>query len=124
MVISLLLVSNFVFAQEKSAFEKSLERDTSVVSEETTVAIKNKRYRKIEFNGGRYYVVLYPGKNTGDVYCSPPEGAAQEILVEVPEEPVRRSAAFVRAFHDACAKMKGSNQRTDLHLTPEMGLKA
>lgn len=106
--------------EEKSAFERSLERDTSVVSEETTVTIKNKRYKKIEFNGGRYYVVLHEGKNVADIYCAPPQGAKDEHLVEAPLDPIRRNAAFVRAFHQACDKMKDSNLRTDLHLTPEM----
>ena len=125
MLFPLFFMSVVTFAQEeKSAFERSLERDTSVLSEELTVAINGKRYQKIEFNGGRYYVVLYPEKKTADVYCAPPAGADHETIVEEPTDPVRRPAAFVRAFHDACAKMKGSNQRTDLHLTPEMGLKA
>jgi hypothetical protein len=117
------LVMTHVQAQEKSAFEQSLEQDTSVTSDESTVAIGSKHYRKIEFNGGRYYVVFHDDSNTlADVYCAPPDGSANEHLIEQPSEPFRRNAAFVRAFHEACAKMKGSNQRTDLHLTPEMGL--
>jgi hypothetical protein len=112
------------FAQEeKSAFEKSLEQDTSVTSEESTVAINGKHFRKIEFNGGRYYVVFHDDSTTlADVYCAPPDGARNEHLIEQPSEPFRRNAAFVRAFHEACTKMKDSNQRTDLHLSSEMGL--
>ncbi len=123
MITALILVSQFAFAQEeKSAFEKSLEQDTSVTSEESWVKIKDQRYRKFEFNGGRYYVVFHDGNATlADVYCAPPDGAANEHLVEQPSEPFRRNAAFVRAFNEACAKTKG-NQRTDLHITPDMGL--
>jgi hypothetical protein len=123
MILSLLFLSQISFAQEKSAFEKSLEQDTSVTSDESTVAINGKHFRKIEFNGGRYYVVFHDNSTElADVYCVPPDGAQKEHLIEQPSEPFRRNAAFVRAFHEACAKMKGNNQRTDLHLTPEMGL--
>lgn len=123
MITALLFLSQFAFAQEeKSAFEKSLEQDTSVTSEETWVKIGDQRYRKFEFNGGRYYVVFHANSTSvADVYCSPPAGAQNEHLVEQPSEPFRRNAAFVRAFHEACTKTKG-NQRTDLHITPDMGL--
>ena len=128
MITTLIFLGQFAFAQvgfadeEKSAFERSLEQDTSVTSEESWVKIKDTRYRKFEFNGGRYYVVFRgDGTTLADVYCAPPEGSASEHLIEQPSEGFRRNSAFVRAFNEACTKAHG-NQRTDLHITPEMGL--
>jgi hypothetical protein len=123
MILELLAASQMVWAQqEKSAFERSLERDTSVASSESTVTIKGKYYRKIEFDGGLYYVVIHEGKSLADVYCAPPDGAKNEHLTEASQQ-VRRNAAFVRAFHESCSKIHG-NQRTDLHLSPEMGIQS
>jgi hypothetical protein len=123
MLSTLLFISHFSVAQEqreKSAFEQSLEQDTSVTSSESLVKIKGKPYRKIEFDGGHYYVVFHDSSSTADVFCAPPDGAEMEHLTEASQQ-FRRNAAFVRAFHESCSKVKG-NQKTDLHLSPEMGL--
>jgi len=121
MIFGILIASQITWAQqEKSAFERSLEQDTSVSSEESTVNIKGKYYRKIRFDGGLYYVVLHDKKGVADIYCAPPEGAKFEHLTEATQQ-FRRNGAFVRAFHESCSKVH-DNKRTDLHLTPEMGI--
>jgi hypothetical protein len=121
MILSILIASQVTWADpEKSAFERSLEQDTSVTSDESTVNIKGKYYRKIQFEGGLYYVVLHDKKNVADIYCAPPEGAKFEHLTEATQQ-FHRNGAFVQAFHESCSKVH-DNKRTDLHLTPEMGI--
>jgi hypothetical protein len=121
MITTLIFLSQFCVAQEeKSAFEKSLERDTSVSSEESWVLVNGQRLRKFEFNGGRYYL-NFKSTTEADIYCAPPKGAENEHLIEGDSQTFRRNAALVRAFHEACAEVKG-NQRIDLHITQEMGL--
>src|SRR5258707_9582159 len=94
--------------QEKSAFEKSLERDTGVNTEESWVEINGERLRKIEFNRGRYYVSFRKhNSKLADVYCEPPKGAVDEHLVDSPVQTYRRTAAFVQAFHESCSKVSG-----------------
>ena len=123
MIFSLLIYTSLALAQdEKSAFERSLERDTSVKSDESWVEIKGQRFRKIEFNGGNYYVQFRAGNaETADVYCLPPEGHEQEHLTDSEVRTFKRSAGFVQAFHESCSKVNGT-KKTALRLNPALGL--
>ena len=122
-IILFSLLSCRSFAQEeRSAFERSLDRDTSVISEESWVDIKNVRYRKIEFNGGRYYVhFLKTDADVAEVYCEPPEGSQDEHLVDSESQTFRRTPPFVQAFHESCSKVHGI-KKTSLKLNPAAGL--
>lgn len=117
-----LILLNLHAQDGKSAFEQSLEQDTAVTSEESWVEIQGVRYRKYEFNRGRYYV-HFAGTDSkvADMYCEPPPGAQKERLVISEPQTARRSRAFVKAFNDSCSNSRG-NKKTTLHLDPSVGL--
>ena len=121
-ILYFLTVFNLQAQDGKSAFERSLEQDTAVTSEESWVEIQGVRYRKYEFNRGRYYV-RFTGSDAkeADMYCEPPVGAQKELLVISEAQTARRSRAFVKAFNDSCSNSRG-NKKTILHLDASVGL--
>ena len=116
----LLFLVTFLHAQEKSAFEQSMEHDTALPSQESWVEIKNVRFRKYEMSNGLYYIKF---KNadaaTAELFCEPPAGYKSEHLVI--EQPVmeKRSRAFVQVFHEKCS---GTVKKADIKLDPATGL--
>ncbi len=112
---------SLALAQEpQSAFERSLEHDTSVTSEESWVEIKNVQFRKIEFKAGVYYLLFKkPQATVADLYCEPPFGNEHERLVI--EQPVtrKRTRAFVKIFNDGCS---GKKHKLEIKMDPAVGL--
>jgi hypothetical protein len=121
-----LLIATFSFfavlhAQERSSFETMLEQDTSQSSTESWVEIKNTRYRKIEFEHGRYYLQFKTPKDTTvQIYCTPPAGFEKEILILHQPEVTKRKREFVQVIHENCKDAKGAKTLT---LNPAIGLK-
>jgi hypothetical protein len=93
-----------------------------VRSDESWVEIRGQRYRKIEFNGGTYYLQFKIGDTQmADVYCQPPVGHESENLVDSEVQSFKRSGGFVQAFHESCSKDMGA-KKTVLRLNPAVGL--
>ena len=122
--IGVMVACGWAFAQaEKSAFEATLERDTAMNTEESWVEIKSVRYRKIEFQGARYYLRFSsPEATSADLYCTPPTGYQNEHLVIAAPESVHRSRAFLQVFHERCQEGHGQTAATSLKLDPSIGL--
>lgn len=105
-----------------SAFEASLQRDTSVLSEESWVQIQGVKYRKFEWDGAHFYVKFNDQKSkTAQLYCVPPPGADKEQLIEEQPQTVRRTRAFVKAFNEKCSNVQVFKAMT-LNLDPAIGL--
>ena len=106
----------------RSAFEQSLELDTSVKSEESWVQIQGVRYRKVEFSGGHYYIKFIVGNfKQADLFCEPPPGAQKEQLVGAESQVLRRARAFVKVFNESCSSHRG-NLKVTVQLNPAIGL--
>lgn len=119
----ILLLFELLHAQTPpTAFEASLARDTSLLSEESWVQIQGTKYRKIEYSGANYYL-KFTDRNAkvAQLFCMPPTGADKEQLVDDQPQKLRRSRAFVKVFNDKCRDVKG-NQPISLTLDPALGL--
>jgi hypothetical protein len=121
-VLNAVLLMSLGWAQEKSALERSLEQDQSVVTKERWIERDGQRLREIEYRGKKFFVIFRQGEDgVSQIKCSEPHSAAEAPeRLELGFESFKRSRIFVSLIQESC--MEGTaHSRPYLRIDPRIG---
>jgi len=109
------------YAQE-APFQQMLEQNLNLNSRESTVQIQGVKYKKIEIDGGSYYIV-FKGRTEEipHLLCERPQGYTSESLIEGSVKIEKRKSVFAQILKESC-KADNGKSRTTVELDPQVGI--
>lgn len=107
---------------EPTAFERALEQNQTVSTEERWVDIRGVRYREVRVQGKRYYL-QFRGRDQeyAELDCEL-KNPSLPHLAEAGVEVFKRTTLFVQLLKETCEQRNGQ-RRIQLSLEPRLGVK-
>jgi hypothetical protein len=96
--VYLAFITQIAIAQD-TPFQQMLEKNLNLNSRESTVQIQGVKYKKIEIDGGSYYIV-FKGREEEipHLLCERPQGYTSESLIEGSVKIEKRKSIFCPSF--------------------------